>query len=842
MQRPRLPRAWPPFVLLFCLAALVLGAGPIAATARAEGAIGLADLDLSQVQDDRGVVVDGQLLRTDAGVVLRPGTNLWVDLRGSALQLRATVAPLPGSRGGTVRCRFATANDVRQVVLRAGDPPASIDLPLQGQTLLTIESQPIEGNDGISIHLTSSSLRFENARPESWGGAGPIDFKTPEWNVRMDGRSGGLTHLSSPRDPAGMEWIRQAAPWGTGWARVGAQNFAWDRPIQVRQTAPTAAEALYRLPQARVRVRRSIDAEKRLVESYTFENTSGEPLEFAEGTLGIRVPLVDSYPGADVCLTQRCHVHLWTGGSTAYVNALRMGGAAPHLGLVVTEGALSAYSIYDRIQHSNDRGQFVLHPAAMVIPPHQSRTVRWVLFWHEGADDFAAKAAAVDPFVQLEAEHYTVELGGVLRVRAHAKAPLEGARLLLNGEPVPATVSGMELRAEIPMGALGEQVVSLEQGERRTLLRAYVTLPPLELIRNRVRFIVEHQQRHQPGDPLDGAFLLYDNETGQPVHDPGFSDHNAGRERLAMGVLGALYWPHCDDPALRGQLASALRAYDAFVNRELQDESGRVYNGVKRAGPERLYNYPWVIQFHLAMYDAFGRPEHLRRALDAARAYYNRGGERFYCIGMPVTGLLRALEQAGWSNERKEMLARFAKHGATLAAFGRNYPKHEVNYEQSIVGPAAQLLLELHRATGDAGLLRAAEEQLQLLELFNGRQPDYHLHDIAIRHWDDFWFGKRRLYGDTFPHYWSTITGVVFTLYGQATGRTEYETRGRDLLANNLSAFTPDGRASCAYVYPLTVNGQPGRFSDPWANDQDWALVAWLQCFAPVAGEAKTHK
>jgi len=35
------------------------------------------------------------------------------------------------------------------------------------------------------------------------------------------------------------------------------------------------------------------------------------------------------------------------------------------------------------------------------------------------------------------------------------------------------------------------------------------------------------------------------------------------------------------------------------------------------------------------------------------------------------------------------------------------------------------------------------------------------------------------------------------------------------------------GSASCAHLYPLAVDGMPCRFNDPYANDQDWALVYW---------------
>ena len=40
--------------------------------------------------------------------------------------------------------------------------------------------------------------------------------------------------------------------------------------------------------------------------------------------------------------------HIWEGENAAYVNALRMGGHAPHLGLVLTKGAVKGYEIWER--------------------------------------------------------------------------------------------------------------------------------------------------------------------------------------------------------------------------------------------------------------------------------------------------------------------------------------------------------------------------------------------------------------------------------------------------------------------------------------------------------------
>ena len=131
--------------------------------------------------------------------------------------------------------------------------------------------------------------------------------------------------------------------------------------------------------------------------------------------------------------------------------------------------------------------------------------------------------------------------------------------------------------------------------------------------------------------------------------------------------------------------------------------------------------------------------------------------------------------------------------------------------------------------TGDEKYLKGDESQLPLLESFGGKQPSFHLYDIAIRHWDGYWFGKDRIWGDTFPHYWSTLSGIAFRLYAKATGKQEYAERALKIIRNNLCLFTEDGRGSCAFIYPNKVNGQKAHLYDPFANDQDWAMVFWLE-------------
>ena len=48
------------------------------------------------------------------------------------------------------------------------------------------------------------------------------------------------------------------------------------------------------------------------------------------------------------------------------------------------------------------------------------------------------------------------------------------------------------------------------------------------------------------------------------------------------------------------------------------------------------------------------------------------------------------------------------------------------------------------------------------------------MYENAVRHWDGYWFGKYKNLGDTFPHYWSSLSGVAFREYEKITGERSY--------------------------------------------------------------------
>ncbi len=669
----------------------------------------------------------------------------------------------------------------------------------------------------------------------------PVPWGNDLWRLQMDPATGAIVHIENPADPLHMNWLRSAGHWErTKWTPDNApeavpvegfwglvetsQTGALHAP-ELRKISDTAWEAVYVGSSLTVTIRRELAADGTLSETYAFKNTSALALDFPLGSIAIAAPLFDQYPDAQRSLSDRCHVHIWAGGSSAWINATRMSGEGPHLGLVLTAGSLDAYS--QRGGTISDRGTLLLHPGAMTIPRGETRTLAWKLFWHKGWDDFFAKLAATEGFVRLSAARYTVTAGEPLAFTADAATPLEKAQLLVNGRPVPFHISGNHLTADIPTDKPGELLVELVANNRTSRLRANAIAPADALLDARIRFIVKNQQRIAPGDPLDGAYLAFDNDTGKQIYDTS-NDHNAGRERMAMGVLGALYLPLCKDDAFKADLQASLARYAAFVARELEDDTGVVYNNIGHQKYERLYNYPWAAQLHLDLYRATGDTQQLDRAVRVLRMFYQRGGTRYYAIGIPVVAILSALDDAKRPDEKAELLALFRAHADVIAKNGRNYPPFEVNYEQSIVAPAVQLLTEVYLATGDKAYLDAAGQQMPFLEAFAGRQPDFHLYEVPLRHWDDYWFGKLKLYGDTMPHYWSTLNATAYAYYAKATRDPSWLPRADAILAANLSLFTPDGRASCAHLYPLTSNARPAAQNDPWANDQDWALVNLL--------------
>lgn len=650
-----------------------------------------------------------------------------------------------------------------------------------------------------------------------------------QFAININKTTGAIKEITNPNDKNQMNWIfasgdvnltwqKPEQDWGLGKydaKDLGIEDEKWTIPITQKSSA-NKSTLVYKTKCLDIRVEREAVG-KDYVETYTFINTTGKSLSISG--LDIYTPYNDNYPDAETAATNRCNAHIWPGINSSYVNAVRMNGEGAHLGLVFIKGAMQTYSIDNRDRHkdvpfaytaSNIRGVITLNIAPFVVKAKESYTVQWKLFWHNGWDDFFKKAEA-NGFVKLDANRYVISKNEKLTISIEAN-PAAGIK------DKTLTVSGEDLGEHT-------QKVYYDKGRKYTVLNYLVISSPQNLIDKRVHFIIDNQQMNDPNDPRNGAYMVYDNEKSEIFKDVKLSvapsDKDEGRERTGMGVFIAKWLQTHQDEKVK----KSLFRYVKFVREKLQTPDYKLFSNVAHTSKHRIYNYPWVAHLYLETYKLTKDKQYLTDFCKTLQRYFKEFGYKHYSIDFRVTDGLAALEDAGMKDERNELLESFTKTGDFFVEAGIYYPKQEVNYEQSIVAPAVAFLCDMYLVTKNKKYLDAAKIQLQSLEAFNGKQPDVHLYEIGIRHWDGYWFGKKETWGDTMPHYWSTLSAVAFYKYYECTGDANYEKRAKRIVENNLLNFKEDGTANCAYIYPAFVNNQPGKFYDQFANDQDWALV-----------------
>lgn len=652
--------------------------------------------------------------------------------------------------------------------------------------------------------------------------------------------SGAINRLSILNDHRNMNWIQETdgsqykwigKEYGWGLGSFSTQSgpdtivHSWKNPIHVVHN-PDTSESTYLLGDIYITVKRTLDDDD-LVEEYTFQNKGKQTVRLFD--IGINTPFNDNYPDGSTCYRARTNTHIWAGGHAAYVNAMHMSGQAPHLGLILTKGSIHSYEIKERARDkdmSNTRGIILLNPENLTLAPREKQVLSWRIFKHDGPDDFFKKILKYGSMVA-RSNKYVYEQGEKAHIEFEHSGAIRKARIELNGRTIPSRKQGNTFVAEPQLDQTGEMTFEIVYDHgKRTPIHCLVISGEKELIRKRANFIIEHQQMNDPNDKRFGAYMVYDNELNKiylndtPNCNP--VDRDEGRERIGMGVLLAMLYQENRDEYIK----KSLLKYSDFVHR-LQDKDYNTYSNPDLKGWNRNYNYPWVAQFYFEMFHVTGDKQYLSDGYRTLKALYRNFGYNFYAIGMP-TEAYYLLKENNFTEEADSLLKDFKKTGDTYLKNGYNYPTSEVNYEQSIVAPSITFLLRLYLITKERKYLDGAKEQLPLLESFGGAQPSYHLNEIGIRHWDGYWFGKREFWGDTFPHYWSTLTAVAYDLYAKCTGDTSYRERAENILRNNLCLFFEDGKASCAFLYPNKVNGQKAFFYDPYGNDQDWALVHYM--------------
>ncbi len=649
------------------------------------------------------------------------------------------------------------------------------------------------------------------------------------FDINVNVETGTVSQITHPNDAHEMNWCGDFGRWGsihsgliTKWTHrdpkgvIPKRELSFLPMVKIDKNEDDVITE-YKSEDLKVTVRRYFEDDK-FVERYVLKNLREDDLFLQHGDIGILLPFNDVYTYAEDCLTNRCNTHIWCGENCTYVNALRMGKSDLNLGLVLTQGAIQSYSVYNTC--SNHRGQFLMNLPHLELLSGEEYTIEWKIFWHSGKEDFVKKASEFDTFVKIDAPNFTVYDNENIEFQVSAKS--ETLDITCDGEKVFAENGIVSYKPK----RLGEYRFDIQVGAVKTYAEFFVSEPLDTVVKKRLDFIVEKQQYKRKDSPLNGSFLIYDNDEKHLVFDAVDRDHNACRERLGMGLMMIKYLQSYKDERLQ----KALTEYMDFVLREIVDvETGEVFDGVRRnAKYKRLYNAPWMTLLFVEYFMLTGDKKFLTYTFRMLQHYYKNGGTTFYPNGLGMAKTIEAFHKAEMYEEEKEVLAMFRKHVDNIVKNGQFYPKHEVNFEQTIVSPAATFTGEMGFVTKDPIYIEEAGKHVETLDLFAGQQPSFHLHEVPIRYWDDYWFGKSRLFGDNFPHYWTCLTARSMMAYYKCIGREKDKETAEKIYRSNLCLFNDKGEGSCAYVYPYKVNGEKGAFYDGWANDQDFGLYFYM--------------
>ncbi|MBL0888634.1 hypothetical protein [Myceligenerans indicum] len=646
----------------------------------------------------------------------------------------------------------------------------------------------------------------------------------------LDPATGAPQQFTDDADPArrylldagDSTWHSIEHQWGSGHVTTDCGGARWHTPAVLRES-DAGIEAVHRLPHdLRMDVRRWVDGEV-LREQYVLRNDGAETRSVTG--LGVQTPFGDVYAGAEDSLDRSVHAHLFTGGTWAWALARPMSGAGRLLGLIVREGAVRAYSIESRNPgtFSNVRGHIALlatdrarNPEAfggqpeLTLAPGEEHVLEWELGWYESVDEFLAATAAPAVF-----SAYAARTGEAITVEA-AEVTSPDATVIRVGDR----------RFHVSAEVHGTYTVDVD-GTARTEVLFHDSLE--DVVRRRVDYIIRHQvARERPG-LLAHAFVPVDVRTRTTLPTNGWPDWTDGSERVAMPVLIQL-------AALRGwadpaEVRTLLEGWGEFAWTHLFDEEATPTRGSQVGRVPRLYDAPWHAQFFHDHHRLTGSGVALDRAARIIERNFALGGAAHLSITLSETILAVAagLDAAGEPVRAEVLRQRLLESAWSFVRIGRGLPPHEVNYEQSIVAPLIDLLVAAYGLTGDQAFHDAIAERLPWLLAFSGPQPHVRLHGVAIRHWDGYWFGIERLWGDVFPHHWSALTAATLHRLPRDLRTTETERITEAILRANMANQFPDGSATCAYVMPSSVDGRAAHLSDPLANDQDWHLVLWLR-------------
>ncbi len=665
-----------------------------------------------------------------------------------------------------------------------------------------------------------------------------ITINSSTLQIGLDEETGFLSQIIVKEDESKMNWVLDRSDWG----KVDGYRYY----VRSASDRLSILEGTHKEMPIRLQIIRHI-IDGVFEERYVFYNPTKDDYHCLPEQFGIHFPFQCSMERGDIACQweTKCTAHVWCGGNTCWLYGAKISGHGPHLMIYLTEGSVSNYSISrnpTRTKSASDyRGDIVLNPDSFVIPP---KGFHVLAFRYEGTHKGPKEYLEHDTdMLQLYASRYSLFENEKTTIIVTCKRGLSDLNVSINGIPfsvLPGT-NGKVAYGEWSAGSPGEYRVRASASGKETFAFLQVLRPLESILKRRAGFIAEKQQVHDTTSPLDGAYLIYDDDT-LSIHMDDKADHNAARERVVMGIIVALQLQQEFDE----KLYSSLKQYAAFLEREIYDAStNTVYDGVGREPVIRHYNDPWLSIFFRELFLVTREKKYLQYAGDILIRYY-------LDFGLENTGnceepyeTASLLEENG-ELKRAEKMRNLAKQAIQNKYENGGYPKRffETGYQHEYANYMAEKMFEYSRLYRDPSYAKIGEQFLLSAQSFYSFQPDYRMNRISVRHWDCYWFGKRHIFGDLFPHYWSAMAASMWYSYSLAAGRDCRETI-RQILMGNLCLFRDDGFAANSYLAPFMIDfyvpdgvkpvkylesfGKHfGKTYDKWANDQDWALwFAW---------------
>ena len=650
--------------------------------------------------------------------------------------------------------------------------------------------------------------------------------------VSIDEHTGLTTGIFSPNDKDSMNWILENSEWGL------------INTFKTNDVAKNENTVIVKTVNEKNKIETIIEKEitsGSYYEKYIIKNFGSTEFFLTKDNFGIPFPYDCLYDPSKDILNKTCINHVWCGGDSAWIYSVKCCADTPYLSMNVIEGAIDDYSINFNMSRVNNashyRGAIVLHPRECIIAPDESLTIVFrYRFVNEKPDLTLPDYKGA---IRLSADKYSAERNEKINILFESESEWESLKLICDGKELGYHKKGNTAFAEISFDTLGERTVFAEVDKKTTLIHINIMMSVSEILEKRAHFIVDNQQYIKPGSHIDGAYLIYDNDTKRMFYDSYLGDHNASRERIGMGltVCKALQQKYDE------KLMNSLKKHREFVERELFDaDSGMVYNHVQKTErPIRFYNLPWVSTYYLEWYRLTKEVKCIEYAAKILIKFFEITDFKEDAQCCEVSDICEILEKEKLFSLKEKLTDLFLKYAENLVSKARSWNfLGECAYCSELPNSECAYTSQAYIMTKDKRYLEAASETLKMTMAFFARQPDFHLNCVNVRYWDRYWFGKVRSYGDLFPHYWSTLAAWCMNLYDKANGSDELKTLIKSNLTANLCVYKEDGFASNNYLYPYKIKQyspdniyerayfNPGIFYgknyDSWSNDQDWAL------------------